>query len=355
MFAVHLRSWAHAHATLIAALFGILVAVALLTAAELTFRALASEPGPVSSMRMRYEPPPFAATSIYGVEFLPNVHTRNIKGIGLKKLWEVEYEADEFGRRKTPVDNRQSRTRFAIFFGCSFTIGEGVADNETLPARFAHYASEYMPYNYGFFGYGPQQMLLRLQTGQLAREIEETGGIGVYTLIDDHIRRATGSMRVFEGWARKFPYFDYVGGRLMYCGCFDTGRPIRSRIYDCLAEEGVFDYYQLDWPLGIRERDLRLTADIIASSSNLFKKTFPGSEFCVIFYPRTPWQYQEELEKLLEKQGVNCLDYHDLFENVPIELVEYPDTHPRASAYERVARRLAKDVETGSGGAKNPL
>jgi hypothetical protein len=56
--------------------------------------------------------------------------------------------------------------------------------------------SQYRPYNYGGIGYGPQQMLAKLQEGGIQQEVAEHQGVLVYLLIPDHVNRAIGTMQV---------------------------------------------------------------------------------------------------------------------------------------------------------------
>ncbi|MGC2223711.1 MAG: SGNH/GDSL hydrolase family protein, partial [Methylocella sp.] len=54
-----------------------------------------------------------------------------------------------------------------VFFGDSFTFGEGLNDADTLPQAFADLLGrKQRVLNLGFSGYGPQQFLAELQTGR---------------------------------------------------------------------------------------------------------------------------------------------------------------------------------------------
>src|SRR5262245_16059324 len=74
-------------------------------------------------------------------------------------VYEVEYAVDSFGRRITPVADTTSAKRAVLFFGDSFTYGEGVRGDETLPYYLGRVAPQYRPFNYGFSGYGPFDVL----------------------------------------------------------------------------------------------------------------------------------------------------------------------------------------------------
>jgi hypothetical protein len=350
-----------AHAGLIALSFGLAVSAGIICGVEIAFQWLAKAKDKAQGIEdVRYSPSPWAPYSIYGTALLRGVHTRNTKYLRYKELYSAEYTLDEYGRRITPIRNRSQRSKFAVFFGCSLMFGEGVSADKTLPARFAEYAPDYMPYNYGGPGHGPQQLLLRLQIGGIQREIRETRGTAFYTYIDHHISRAIGSMRVFEIWGRRFPYYDYWNGNLVYRGDFETGRPIRTYVYDhILSKEGILSYFQADWPLWTSQRDARLTADLIVQASERFKSIFPESKFIVLMYPQPSRTHDSEMTALLKERGVECLDYQGMFDDVDSDTVQYPDHghHPKAPSYDIVARKLAEDLGASSrvpAGARKP-
>ena len=83
-----------------------------------------------------------------GYTVRPDAAITSIKKIDDRVVYDVVYSIDEFHRRITPVGQTEDRTRFLLFFGDSFTFGEGVSDNETLPFYVGELAPKYKPYNY---------------------------------------------------------------------------------------------------------------------------------------------------------------------------------------------------------------
>lgn len=85
---------------------------------------------------------------------------------------------------------------------------------------------EYKPYNYGFFGYGTQHLLTKLQSDTMVSEIEEDEGLLIYTFIDDHIHRIIPSMHVIGYGGIHWPYYQLNDqGQLIYKGDFKAVRP----------------------------------------------------------------------------------------------------------------------------------
>ena len=78
-----------------------------------------------------------------------------------------------------------------MFFGDSFTFGEGVNDEDTLPNAFS-IVSGMRVLNFGINGYGPHHMLRLLELDVPKKITSSFPRLMVYTAIEDHIARAAG-------------------------------------------------------------------------------------------------------------------------------------------------------------------
>ncbi len=106
-------------------------------------------------------------------------------------IYDVRYSIDEHGLRVTPGSRREGRA--VLFFGGSFTFGEGVDDEDALPARFASWmGGDTRIVNAGFHGYGPHQMLRALETHRLDPLVPDGVEQVVYQGIDGHVMRVAG-------------------------------------------------------------------------------------------------------------------------------------------------------------------
>jgi hypothetical protein len=81
-------------------------------------------------------------------------------------IYDVTYTIGSDGFRV--ADNPDARNR-VNFFGCSFTFGEGLNDNETLPYLVSKTMEGVSSKNFGFHGYGPHQALAILQSDRDTR------------------------------------------------------------------------------------------------------------------------------------------------------------------------------------------
>ena len=264
-------------------------------------------------------------------------------------IYEVTYSIDAYCRRITPVENRTDRNRYAIFFGGSYTFGEGVENNQTLPAYFSNVSSSYMPYNYGFHGYGPHHMLAKLIAVNLETEIQEKTGILIYLYLPDHINRVIGSMHVYNTWGKSCPYYTIdAQNNLIRKESFFYGRPYISMFYDLLGRSNFIKYFKINFPLRLSDRHYRLTTKVIEESRKEFQKQFENDHFYVVLYP-SEVKTRENARRIIpyfEKANIKYLDYTDLFDPGSEEFTIKSDGHPTPKAYEILAKKLSQDVSS---------
>jgi len=248
-----------------------------------------------------------------GYRPLPNQHHAVWKQIDGKTIYQAVYTMDPFGRRVTPTQKRERRNQFLLFFGGSTTLGEGVQNKETLPFWAGTLAEKHTPYNYGFSGYGPQQMLAILESGRLKQEIQEKKGIAIYSFIDGHVNRAIGDMHVFNAWAGNAPFYVLEDGQVVRKGSFLSGRPWLSKIYRFLGQRNLVRYFKINHPIRIHGEHIRLTAKMFEKAQDMLQEQFPGSDFYVLFWPG--WtEFKDRLQKELDELGVPYWDYSELLD-----------------------------------------
>jgi hypothetical protein len=257
-------------------------------------------------------------------------------------VYDVNYTVDQFGRRITPLSAPGPRDRFALFFGCSYTYGEGLNDDETLPHYFGELAPRYRPYNYAFHGGGPFEALARMESVDFKTEVAEKQGIGFYTFIDDHVNRVNNSSSVASWHSEEIHYSRLPDGTFVHDGSFNTARPWQSRLYRFVYGNRLLRYLGFHLPLRITSHELDLTAAAIAEVANRFHRHFPDSDFYVVFYPNTAWH--DRIGKRLVRMGVRTLDYHDLFDKYRSPYLIEGDGHPSAEAIRTFASAIVRDL-----------
>jgi hypothetical protein len=292
------------------------------------------------------DPEYYQAHSALGWAPKPGIKTRAWKRVAGDPVYDVQYSIDALGRRVTPGAAAGPRSTFLLFFGCSVTFGEGVQDAETFPYFVAERAPRVRAYNYGFHGYGPQQLLARLETQDLRTEVAEPKGTLVYLFIDAHVNRAIGSMVVYTGWADKAPFYRLgADGASVRDGTLTTGRPLTSILYSILGRSQVLKRSHLDVPPTITERHIDLTARILAASAQRFHEQFGGGRFVVVIFPGS--KHAVPLRRALGRHGVESLDYSGLFDAADPAYAIPNDWHPTPQAHRRLAEQLVKDLGLG--------
>jgi len=240
---------------------------------------------------------------LLGHKPLPNVRIFSKMTVKGRPIFEFTCSTDAQSRRVTPGQRLVDIDKFILFFGCSFTFGEGVQDNETLPYFVGQLASRYRPYNYGVNGYGPQQMVAKLQQEEIRREIKQPGGVSIYTFIDDHMSRMIGSQRVIAmNWGRYMPYYGLdSNGNLERRGNFLSGRPGLTLLFRLLGKSEVARYFRIGERHTIGDDDFSLIAKIFAESRNAFSRIFNSEKFFVLIYPG-PIQLAKATHPLLAEE-----------------------------------------------------
>jgi hypothetical protein len=266
-----------------------------------------------------------------------------------KKLYaQVVCHTDELGRRRT-VQERENWTRFAIFAPCSFSFGDGVLDEETLPSQFARQVAGdgIAVYNYGVNAWGPNNLLALLTDPRFPAGIPEKRGFLIYSFIDPHVNRAI-AQRSFLAANRNYSCPHYVvarDGTLRRKGLVSAAHPAYDSIWEIVADRlGLIGTFYRDWPERLKPEHFLLTARLIAESQAEFAKLFDAQGFFVVFYPSCA--IVESMKPALDRYHVRYLDYTDATpcDRFTGSVYLQPDGHPTAATYRVIAARLAADL-----------
>lgn len=276
---------------------------------------------------------------------------------GGRVLYDAVCTADDAGRRRTPCAAAGPDARAALFFGCSFTHGYGVADEETLAARYCAHAGNVEAFNYGFTAYGPQQTWLQICRLGALEAFRGREGVVVYTFIDDHVPRLIGTREVVSDWPFTLPWLELEGEQVVHRGFFSDRNPLLyfhlryvRALHLCRFVENRVP--RRPAPTPPREQALDLTVRVLVECAEKTAETSPGLSFCVLLYPECAPVWGTELAERLKGTPIRVLDYRTLFaahaggaeslffEDNPV----YRLGHPTAEAYDLVARQLARDT-----------
>ena len=289
-------------------------------------------------------PPEHVGSQIGSVPYKDSVYV-DLKMNGTDTVFNVNYTIDSNHTRVTPGFN-EVKDKYALFFGCSIAFGLGLEDNQTLPYHFQN-ESEYNAYNFGYTGYGTNQMLARLQYQNLRPYVKGKDGIAVYVFFWDHIERAIGSMSRYVGWVSNAPYYFLEDGKLKRDRHFKDGRPLTSGLYERLYQSSIVKYFDVGFPIGLNEDHFDLVTEMIKESKTAYEKQFGNDEFYVAIYPSFMEVDPEKYKSFLSHLDSKKIKYIDLTKDFKYsdEHTLGGDPHPNSNTNKELSKQLLEQIE----------
>lgn len=270
-------------------------------------------------------------------------------------IYTVTYSINENGLRIGPPYLESEENECILFFGGSFTFGEGVEDNETLPYRTGiETGGRYRIHNFGYHGYGPHQMLAALELGLVNRVVDCEPRYVIYQGAPFHVHRVAG----LSSWDRHGPYFELQDGPLVaYRGPFDEVPRSEGWFTRLVSASGLQKRIS-----GLHRapdgRDYDLFMGILETARLNVETAYPEAEFHIIFWdgPRKgvfplrlfDWS-RPPLLSGLQQRGFRV---HRITQILPDSVnnarkYQIRDGHPNARAHAKIARYLARELGEG--------
>lgn len=247
-------------------------------------------------------------------------------------IYDVHYTIDDRGLRLSPPQDRA--THSILFFGGSFTFGEGVSDEQAFPFLVGKLAGGRVEVrNFGFHAYGPHQMLAAIEDGIVEMAVTNEPSAVVYLAIHDHVARVSGRRL----YGKDGPRYELAAqGGVERLGRFrDTEAEgvLRGQLRKSYLLKRL-----LDWSRARRSTDYDLFVEVVVASRDDLLELFPGIEFHTIL-----WATGDRLERVAEPLRQRGIEVH-LSEAVIPDLerrrTQYllADGHPNALAHEKIAQ-----------------
>ena len=265
---------------------------------------------------------------------------------GDEVIYQVASTIDEDGLRSSPKPESAADDECAVFFGGSIAVGDGVHDDETLPAAFGRLTG-FSIYNFGFHGYGPNQMLAAIEHGVVDEVVDCTPRLIVYLGHTSNLYVSSG----FASWGQTGPKYVLNDGCIESVGRFDEDGPQRYQVpfgellmnlvpsrrgRCCLCAKLAGDPL---WNVGTDDVDLFV--GIIDESRTRLESVWPDTQFLVLLLADPNETLYEPLKTGFEEADVAIveLDPED-WQDGEQYLIHELDPHPNALAYELVAQFL---------------
>jgi hypothetical protein len=158
--------------------------------------------------------------SVLGYRPRPNTTINVVATYGKELVFKQTYHIEPTGERRTPGSSADGPTY--LFVGDSYVFGEGLSDDQTLPARFA--AGLRPPahvVNLGVLGYSPAHVLRAIETGSYDKYVHGKVAAVVTWITRIHLPRLSGD----GGWLGSSPRYELdAAGHVRYTGSFNEHR-----------------------------------------------------------------------------------------------------------------------------------
>jgi hypothetical protein len=269
-------------------------------------------------------------------------------------LFDVNYTIDSNGLRAAPPWRKDDLAGTVLFFGCSFTFGEGLKDDQTLPYQVgAQSGGRYRTFNFAFEAYGPAQMLAEIEHGMVRRVVDTTPRYAFHVAIPNHVWRVAGR----TAWGGHAPrYVLDADGTVHQAGYFGNRRPLAERFgirrgVEQLNKSAMWR----DLSMGdsrITGDDIRLYFAVVRRSQELLTAQYPGLQFHVILWPNQHVAQQratyEKLRDGFRRMGIPLHLVEDILPGYSGDRTPYilgsSDHHPNALADRLLAQYILSKV-----------
>ena len=291
----------------------------------------------------------YALDDILGYAPLKNQSVGSQKYQGDTLVYDVTYTIDRNGLRIAPQVEEHDDAACVLFFGGSFTFGEGVKDSETLPYVVGELARAQV-YNFGFHGYGPHQMLSALEHGLVEKLVRCQPTTAIYQAVPHHVDRVAGTV----SWGLHSPKYVLTDdGGVKYAGHFDDSliswQRIRRRQEIVLKKSFFYQKYFQHRHRVTTDKDIRLFLEIVGAARKDIEARFPGLHFHVILWDEGHQDDNfQKLQRGLEEKRIALHlisqilpDFHSNPERYKIGPA---DPHPNAKAHEFMAKYVVENI-----------
>lgn len=254
-------------------------------------------------------------------------------------LYDVTYTIGEDGLRITP--QAENDRECLLFFGGSYTYGDGVKDHESMPYVVGTLQKRKV-HNFGFHGYGPHQMLSAIQNGMVRCNPK----LIIYQALVRHIARSAGQTH----WDKRGPKYVLRDGHLESGGHFDDEVVsfLEKKIETQLIKSSFYKKYFRN-VYGYTDHDIELLLEIVDASRLGLLRDHPTAKFEIILWDRHP--EDETYKQMKSGFAARSIKIHlvsDILPGFPEEIARYEiseyDTHPSALAHRLIAEYIVEEL-----------
>lgn len=169
-------------------------------------------------------------------------------------LFDSTYEFDAHRRRIVKNQKINANFKNIVLIGCSLTFGVGVNQGEDLASNLHQRMPKYNIYNLGIPGAGMNQMLQDLQSYKRLEDLNNRGGVVIYSMIYPHLERTFCSMACHnetQNWMalqNKNMYDINESGELVSLGSYKKYNKTQYWLREILAKSATLQFIGYDSP-----------------------------------------------------------------------------------------------------------
>ncbi len=254
----------------------------------------------------------------------------------------LNFSTDTLSRRIIPTNDslKSGINKYALFLGCSYTYGDGVSDDETMPYFFEQKAQHYLAQNYGFMGYSLLQSLAIFQHRNLRKEIKEPEGFAVYTYINDQIDRVIPASRWIELMKGRFP--NLIHQSMTTDGIFLKKHHVLYDFTHWVGNTNIAQYFRIGYPKNHNDTHYQLVVDVLKKTKAEYKSQFKNDNFYIIIFPGS--HLEPTMKTMFDRSGIKYFDYSKLLD-LEKNYLPFDSAHPKGEVYKLVMDKFYSDLE----------
>ena len=231
-----------------------------------------------------------------------------------------------------------------LFFGCSYTFGEGVGDDQTFAFLVEKKTGgRFVSRNFGVSGSAPHYALGQLESGLVEREAHCTPTHAIYLVIPDHLVRVAGK------WPTPFGprYVIQPSGELVRDG--SLRRSTTEFLWDIFHYSSTLLVAKLGYgnDAAVDDSDFRLFVALLRTLHRRLLDLYPGIRFDILYWNDDSTTLAPRLREELLHVGVPV---HELSVVLPeirdarSRAYQPGNRHPSAWAHEQIADYIVRNI-----------
>ncbi len=261
--------------------------------------------------------------------------------------YDVKYSFDERGRRKVPGADKIFANSHLAISGCSVVFGEGLEDEQTLPAQLQKKVQKTKVYNLGRAGGSVVDAISTMQVTNLWKDIDpKEGALLFFHSSQTHVPRFLGTISTVGVWNNYGAFLneEAATGAFQYGGVYDRNRPIWTLLSRWATRSQFLKRINFDWPPTTNSA-LEAYVRALSFLQQQYQLITDAKNPMVVYF-RPGEKDSCKIIPYLEKYKIYYLDYSDFemkrYATRPLK-IQY-DAHPTEEFNRILSQQLMHDL-----------